>query len=110
MPKLIDKDKQKEVLDKLFIILQINENNNTFSLKELDSNEEKQNKILGLENDIKAGFCCSTWTCFRRDTKRKWLSMIKYVMKELDKNLISTNKAIKNESGKFDNVLIYTVL
>lgn len=110
MPKQINKEKQKEVLDKLFLILQINENNNKFSLHELDSNEEKQNKILGLEDEIKDAFCYSTWTCFRRDTKRKWLSMIKYVMKELDKNLISTNKAIKNESGKFDNVMIYTVL
>jgi len=110
MPKQNNKEKQKEVLDKLFTILQINENNKTFSLKELDSNEEKQNKILGLEEEIKEAFCYSTWTCFRRDTKRKWLSMIKYVMKELDEKLISTNKAIKNESGKFDNVLIYTVL
>jgi len=110
MPKQNNKEKQKEVLDKLFTILQINENNKTFSLKELDSNEEKQNKILGLEEEIKEAFCYSTWTCFRRDTKRKWLSMIKYVMKELDEKLISTNKAIKNESGTFDNVLIYSVL
>ena len=110
MPKQINKDKQKEVLDKLLVILQVNENKNTFSLHELDDNEEKRNKILGLEDEIKEAFCYSTWTCFRRDTKRKWLSMIKYVMKDMDKNLISTNKAIKNESGKFDSVMIYTVL
>ena len=110
MPKHINKEKQKEVLDKLLVILEINENNKTFSLKELDDNEEKQNDILGLEPMIKEGFCYSTWTCFRRDTKRKWLSMIKYILKDMEKNLIATNKAVKNESGTFDSVMIYTVL
>jgi len=110
MPKQNNKDKQKEVLDKLFIILEINENKKTFSLKELDNSEEKQKEILGLEGEIKEAFCYSSWTCFRRDIKRKWLSMIKYVMKDMEKNLISTNKAFKNDSGKFENVLIYTVL
>jgi hypothetical protein len=81
MPKLIDKDKQKEVLDKFFIILEINKNNNTFSLKELDNNEKKQNDILGLEEAIKEAFCYSTWTCFRRDTKRKYNKYCKYLTK-----------------------------
>jgi len=110
MPKQNNKEKQKDVLDKIFLILNINDDNKTFSLKELDNNIDKQNAILGLEEEIKEAFCYSTWTCFRRDTKRKWLSMIKYVMKDMEKNLISTNKAIKNESGKFENIIIYIVL
>lgn len=110
MPKQDNKEKQKEVLEKIFAILNINDINKTFSLKELDSNLDKQTAILGLEEEIKEAFCYSTWTCFRRNIKRKWLSMIKYVMKDMEKNLISTNKAFKNDSGKFENVLIYTLL
>jgi hypothetical protein len=45
MPKQINIDKQKEVLDKIYKILNINEENKTFSLKELDENVDKQNAI-----------------------------------------------------------------
>ena len=110
MPKQINIDKQKEVLDKIYKILNINEENKTFSLKELDENVDKQNAILGLEGEIKEGFCSSKWTCFRRDIKRKWLSIVKNVMKEMDVKFISSNKAFKNETGKFENVMIYTFL
>ena len=110
MPKQINTDKQKEVLDKIYKILNINEGNKTFSLKELDENVDKQNAILGLEEEIKEGFCYSKWACFRREIKRKWLSIVKNVMKEMDVKLISSNKAFKNETGKFENVMIYTFL
>lgn len=51
MPKRVDKyDKERlDVLHKMFEILGINENNNTFLLHDLDNDTEKQNQILELE-------------------------------------------------------------
>lgn len=58
MPKQVNKytNERKDVLNKMFSILGINEKNNTFLLHELDTNIDKQNKILDLETDIKKHF------------------------------------------------------
>ena len=101
MPKTIDKydNERKKVIDKLLNILEIDDNNDKFSLHELDSNENKQNKILELESDIKKYFICSNWTCFKMKNKinRRWLSFIKYLLKDMHIEMYTIKNIGKNE-------------
>ena len=46
------------ILEKIFEILNIDDSNNTFFLKDLDNDENKQNLILELELDIRKYFVC----------------------------------------------------
>ena len=113
MPKRIDKfnEQRNEVVNKLLNILGVNENNNKFYLYELDNNIDKQNAIYELVPDIKKYFICSKWTCFCKDNvKREYLSIIKYIMKDMDYNMISSRTCIKNDEGKFINVNLYHII
>ena len=89
------------ILNKIFEILNINDSNNTFFLKDLDNDEEKQNQILELESDIKKYYNCHLWACFVKiNMKRKYLSIIKYVMKNMNYNMIAKRKLIKIEGSE----------
>ena len=96
MPKKIDKyqNERQNVINRVFEILGINERNNMFGLHELDNNKEKQDQILALEPDIKKYFLCGTWTYFKYDDniKRRPLSLIKSLMKDMNYNITSTRK------------------
>ena len=91
MPKKISiyNNERIIIINKLFNILELNDINKEFSLHSLDNNIDKQNKILELETDVRKYFICSTWTCFKNKTKRKWLSMVKYIFKDMNIKLIS---------------------
>ena len=90
------------VLEKLLEILNINDKNKIFYLYELDNDKKKQNLILELEPDIKKYFNCCSWACFVKPTmKRKFLSIIKNIMKVMNYNMIAKRKLIKiNDSEK----------
>ena len=93
MPKKVEQfvNERTQVLNQMLQILGINEQNNMFSLHKLDGDVDKQNEIIGLEDDIKKYFLCGEWTCFKKkdSCKRRWLSMIKYVVKDMGYNLES---------------------
>ena len=98
MPKKITEYdlERKEILNKILEILEINENKNYFLLQYIDNNLEKQDLINKLETDIKKYFICSSWSCYRNDSiKRKWLTLIKYILKEFNGTLIGKKKNIK---------------
>lgn len=89
MPKIIENytKERKEVLQKIFNILEITDTNKSFSLKKMDEDKIKQQNITDLEHDIKKYFVCSRWTYFsnkKRLSKRKYLSLIKAISKELN--------------------------
>jgi hypothetical protein len=113
MPKQVDKyDKERlEVLSKMFQILGINESNNKFLLHELDADIDKQNKILELEPDIKKYFICGSWSCFRTpDIKRKPLSIIKCLLKEMDYVVLSSSIKVTNDDNTISNLTKYNIL
>lgn len=113
MPKQVDKyDKErKEVLNKMFQILGINESNNKFLLHELDADIDKQNQILELEPDIKKYFICGSWSCFRTpDIKRKPLSIIKCLLKEMDYVVLSSSIKVTNDDNTISNLTKYNIL
>ena len=105
--------KEREIiLHKLFKILNINEENNTFYLKDLDDDEDKQNQILELEVDIRKYFASAHWACFNNhNIKRKVLSIIKNVGKIMNYNIISNRKYRKCEetNTKYRDKIYYFI-
>jgi hypothetical protein len=111
MPKQVDKyvEERKQVLSQMLEILGITEQNNMFSLHKLDGDEEKQAQILALENDIKKYFLCGEWTCFKKkDTvKRRWLSMIKYVVKDMGYQINGSNIVSKTDDYNMNGTIYF---
>jgi hypothetical protein len=113
MPKKIDKyyNERKEVFDKLLSIIGIDINKKTFYLHELDNNIDKQEKIMELVSDIKKYFICSRWTCFcKENVKRVYLSIIRYVIKDMKYNMISSRENIRKEDGTFIHATLYHII
>jgi len=113
MPKQVDKytKERQEVLNKMFQILGINENSNTFLLHELDSNIDKQNKILELEPEIKKYFICGSWNCFKDSSiKRRYLSFIKNTMKNMGLKIMITTNVIKNDDSTSKRRKVYHIV
>ena len=113
MPKSIInyKNERNELLIKIYTILGINENNKIFRLKELDINEKKQKDILDLEVEIKRYFLCSNWTYFKhknRDWKRKYLSLIKAILKDMKIN-IKTHVLLDKSTCKSETLYIVDI-
>jgi hypothetical protein len=106
MPKQVDKyDKERQdILNKIFSILGLGDNNNKFSLHKMDGDIEKQKAIIDLEGEIKKYFVCSKWTCFEKENKvkRRWLSMIRYIVKYHNYDIISTKKSEKSSESPTD--------
>ena len=95
MPKTIDQfdNERKEILNKILKILEITDVNKMISLKKLDEDIDKQNKILELVPDIKKYFICSKWNFFinkKRESNRNHVSLLKSIMKDMNINMIST--------------------
>jgi len=114
MPKSIEKytNERKDILQKIFNILEITDNNKIISLKKLDEDKNKQKSIIELENDIKKYFLCSRWTYFsnkNREFKRSYLSLIKAIMKDLDIKMTSSTliKKIDNNKTKCETYYIF---
>ena len=100
------------ILYKIFDILNINENNNTFFLGDLDSDQKIQNQILELESDIRTYFLCGTWACFNNhNIKRKVLSIIKNIVKIMNFNIISNRKfrKIQNSNERYKDTIYYFI-
>jgi len=65
------KNEQLNVKNKILEILNINQDNNYFTLYDLDNNTEKQNAILALEGDCEKYFGISNWSYFRYKRENK---------------------------------------
>lgn len=99
MPKKVQQyeNERREILQKIFNILDITDTNRIFSLNQLDSNQEKQNQILNLEYEIRKYFVHANWTCFKKPCKRRYLSFAKYVMKDFNFKLQKISGISKND-------------
>jgi len=109
MPKVIkveDNIKREQIMSNILEILGKKEEDTEviFFLSKIDENEDVQNKIYELEQDIKKYYVCSKWSCFNtaKETKRKWLSIIKYICKEHEKKLEVGN--VKYTDGTYDTI------
>ena len=106
---IIYKKEQKEILDKVFNILSICDNNNIFQSHIIDHNSNIQNKILELDDNIKKYFKTSTWPAYKNfNIERRYLSIIKSIMKDMDVIYTSLSCKIKY-NNRIVNSTIYTI-
>jgi hypothetical protein len=104
-------EERQIILNKILEILNINNENKLFYLYELDADVKKQNEILELELDIKKYFNSCSWACFvKPNMKRKFLSIIKKIMKVMNCNMIAKRKLIKiGDSEKHQETFYYFI-
>jgi len=101
------KKEQDEIIEKIIIILDL-ENKNTYTLHELDNNEEIQNKIMELIPEIRKWFSFNNMKAVGEPSKRKrpWLSIIKQLLKS--KYNIESKDFQFTENGKYIRTHIYS--
>ena len=102
----IYKEEQIEIKKKLLEILKIDENKNYFTLFELDTDIELQNKIFALENDCDKYFATSKWTYFiyKRDGKlgnRPYLLMIRNILNATNTIFLNKVTTLTIEKNKY---------
>ena len=102
---------RKEILEKIYNIIGINENNKMFYTHEIDNDEEKKQKIEDLIPDIKKNFSVSTWLCFNksRNMNKKHISIVKYILKDMIIDYSSMPCKLK-KNNKFISTTQYNIL
>ena len=101
------KKEQEEIVNKIILILDL-ENKNTYTLYELDNNEEIQNKIMELIPEIRKWFSFNGLKAVGEPSKikRPWLSIIKNLLKS--KYNIESKDFQFTENGKYIRTHIYS--
>jgi hypothetical protein len=102
------KKEQDEIIDKIITILDL-ENKNTYTLYELDNNEEIQKQIMKLIPEIRKWFSFNGIKAVGEPSKikRPWLSIIKHLLKSkynmesLDYHFTENGKHIRTQKYNF---------
>ena len=102
------KKEQEEILDKIITILDL-KNKNTYTLYELDKNEEIQKQIMDLIPEIRKWFSFNNMKSVGEPSKikRPYLSIIKhlikskYNMESLDYHFTENGKHIRTQMYEF---------
>ena len=90
-------DERKDVLIRLYEILQITETNKIFFSDFVDR-EDITNAIMTLEEDIVKYYNVSTWASFKKNVTLKngrSLSMVKSILKDMDIKIEKLNTRVK---------------
>ena len=101
MPKKVEQydAERKQVLDRMFEILGITESNRTICLNDIDKDEVKLKAIEDLDVDIKKYFLITGWKCYKsNDMKRKYYSVLKYLLKEFNIKYKQNTETIRNNT------------
>ena len=104
------KKEQEEIIDKIISILDL-EHKNTYTLYELDKNEEIQRKLMELIPEIRKWFSFNGIKAVGEPEKikRPWLSIIKHLIKQkynmisLDYHFTENKNHIRTQMYKFTN-------
>jgi hypothetical protein len=103
------KDERKDLTKKLLQLLKIDAGNKVFTSYDLDKDEETQKKILEMIPDIEKYYSVSKWNYWRENKKdKKYISLTKSVLKDMDIIILATNKKIKQDI-KLINYIQYTI-
>ena len=81
-------EERKDVLNKLYNILGVNENNTVFYFEDID--DDKKAQIKELEGDIKKYFNAGKWACFTKPIEHPLHSLIRSVLKDMKVNAVLT--------------------
>ena len=107
------KDEQTEIIKQIFEILgmDIEKNNNVFTLYELENNKEKIKKIEDLYDDIKKYFYCGSVKGFiNPDSPRPWLSVIRSILKQYGYEIITCRKNYKYNKNNIIKTQYYNLI
>ena len=101
------KKEQEHVIEKIISILDL-KNKNTYTLYELDKNEEIQNKIMELIPEIRKWFSFNGIKAVGEPSKikRPWLSIIKHLIKS--KYNMESKDFQFTEKGQYIRTHIYS--
>ena len=102
------KKEQEEIVDKIITILDL-DNKNTYTLYELDKNEEIQKQIMELIPEIRKLFSFNGIKAVGEPSKikRPWLSIIKHLLKT--KYNIESKDFQFTENKKYIRTHIYAI-
>ena len=106
------KKEQEEIVDKIISILDL-ENKDTYTLYELDKNEEIQKKIIELIPEIRKYYSFNGIKAVGEPNKikRPWLSIIKHLIKKkynmisLDYHFTEDGTHIRTQKYSFDKII-----
>ena len=107
MPKIYSKDEMQKTLNKMFEILQLTNENNTFTLQKMDTDTDKQQQILALEEEISKNFSLSNWSYFMNKKKgiemeRPYINLIRGVFRACEVDF-----TIRNTTAKIDSKITH---
>lgn len=110
--KLSDKypEQREAICKKIISILELNDHNE-FLLCDLDSDLEKQQKILDLKEEIKLYFACSTISSFKPnfECKRPYLNIIRSILRQQDYVVTCKDIELKLEAGIYKRTMKYII-
>jgi hypothetical protein len=91
-------DQQKKVLQNLYDIIGINDENKTFLLYDLDHDPEKQARIMALKEDIRRYFFASNSRLFQKEDilpTRPYILVIRSIFKHMKVPYVMTSMKVK---------------
>lgn len=105
-------NERKDLLNKLYNILDITNNKKTFFAPDIEDNELTNKLILDLEPDIIKYYNVSTWPAFKKNKSvdRRVLSIVKSLFKDMNLNLVSSSIRINDVDNKPKYTTIYNIL
>ena len=105
MPETKEKKFRKERIEtynKMVDILNLNTNKNTFVLYHLDKNEKVQNEINSLKQNISLYYSGSSCRGLnKKGSKRPYMSIIRFLLKEHGFKLVSYDFSVKAEEEDY---------
>ena len=98
------------IYERLMNMLNYHEDH-SFTLDEIDKNAELQNQIVGLTDDIRKYYSASGCRGCReeRGSKRPFMSIIRYLVRQHHKTLYSTEIAIPLGDNKYKKTTKYKI-
>ena len=101
---------RNEIYNKLMSYLKYSQDQ-SFTLCDIDNNAELQNQIIGLTDDIRKYYSATACRgCSEnRGSKRRYLSIIRYIVKQHNKTLYSTEIAIPLGDNKYKKTQKYKI-
>jgi glycerophosphoryl diester phosphodiesterase len=102
---------QKEILNKLLKILNINDDNNILILNNFEKDNMNICKILELSNDVRTYFNINNWSYFQKYDKKEnkeYILLVRGILKALKVEYYMSSLKIK-EDGKWINTRKYVI-
>ena len=110
--KLCDKYKveREDICKRLIEILKLDDNN-SFLLCDLDTDTEKQGKIMAMKDEIQKCFACSTISSFKPnfECKRPYLNMVRSILRQQNYLINGSSIVIKLENGELKSTKKYHI-